>query len=303
MQMGTGASSTLSEYTPDTGPTVCSPFDLDSAASIVDGIPLDRRIVLLGESTHGTEEFYRTRVAITKRLIEERGFTAVVFEGDWPFFETVAKYAKGKTQNPSPYPAKEIFPPWMWRNQCMKEFFDWCKLRSDEKTPELFGMDCYALFESKRLLLEFLEKHDPVFHKEVAGRLAFIDKFTDAHAYGDAVVNGNLGRIAHHVQDTLTKIQSRLQWNSDKYECTPLERLNAEQNCEVVIAADEYYRKCVSEPAGSQASWNARDQHMTTTLLRIQAHLSDPKIIVWAHNSHVGDSTATTRGGDSFEKN
>ena len=90
MQMGTGASSTLSEYTPDTGPTVCSPFDLDSAASIVDGIPLDRRIVLLGESTHGTEEFYRTRVAITKRLIEERGFTAVVFEGDWPFFETVA---------------------------------------------------------------------------------------------------------------------------------------------------------------------------------------------------------------------
>ena len=69
------------------------------------------------------------------------------------------------------------------------------------------------------------------------------------------------------------------------------------QNCEVVIAADEYYRKCVSEPAGSQASWNARDQHMTTTLLRIQAHLDNPKVIVWAHNSHLGDATATNRGG------
>ena len=300
--MGAGASSTTS-CAPATGPVPFAPFDLASAESIVDGIPLDRRIILLGESTHGTEEFYRTRVAITKRLIEERGFTAVVFEGDWPFFETIAKYAKGKTQNPSPYPKDEIFPPWMWRNQCMKEFFDWCKLRREDQTPELFGMDCYALFESKRLLLNFLEKHDPEFHKEVSGRLAFIDKFTDAHAYGDAVVNGNLGRIAHHVQDTLTTIQSRLQWNSDKYQCSPLERLNAEQNCEVVIAADEYYRKCVSEPPGSQASWNSRDQHMTTTLLRIQAHLNDPKVIVWAHNSHVGDSTATTRGGDSFAKN
>ena len=76
-----------------------------------------------------------------------------------------------------------------------------------------------------------------------------------------------------------------------------------EQNCEVVLAADEYYTKCVSEPAGSQASWNARDQHMTTTLLRIQAHLDDPKIIVWAHNSHVGDATSTSRGGVDFERN
>ena len=148
----------------------------------------------------------------------------------------------------------------------MKDFFDWCKLQPNDKTPEVFGMDCYALFESKALLLQFLKKHDRTFHDEVVTKLAFIDKFTDGHAYGDAVVHGNLGRIATYVQDTLTQIQSRLQWHSDQYDCTPLERLHAEQNCEVVIAADEYYRKCVSEPAGSQASWNARDQHMTTTV-------------------------------------
>ena len=155
----------------------------------------------------------------------------------------------------------------------MMKFFGWCKSLPLEKTPELFGMDCYALFESKKLLLEFLKKHDRTFHDEVATRLAFIDKFSDGHEYGDAVVHGNLRRISSHVQDTLTTIQSRLQWNSDKYDCTPIERLSAEQHCEIVIAADEYYRKCVSEPSGSQASWNARDQHMTTTLLRIQAHL------------------------------
>ena len=99
-------------YAPSQGPTPFATFTLSNAASIVDGIPLDRTMVLLGESTHGTEEFYVARAEITKRLIEERGFTAVVFEGDWPFFQTVAKYTKGQTQNPSPYPPNEIFPPW-----------------------------------------------------------------------------------------------------------------------------------------------------------------------------------------------
>ena len=203
-----------SQYIPSTGPVPFSTFSLNEASSIVDGIPVDRRIVLLGESTHGTEEFYQTIVAITKRLIEERGFTAVVFEGDWPFFQTISKYTKQQTQNPSPYPPKEIFPPWMWRNKCMKDFFDWCKLRDNHQTPGLFGMDCYSLFESKKLLLSFLNQHDHDFYKEVVTKLAFIDKFKDGHEYGDAVVNGNLGRIAQHIQDTLTTIQSRLQWNS-----------------------------------------------------------------------------------------
>ena len=100
----------------------------------------------------------------------------------------------------------------------MKEFFDWCKLRPDDKTPELFGMDCYALFESKRLLLDFLQKHDPEFHKEVAGRLAFIDKFTDAHAYGDAVVNGN-SRHCTPCSRYVDKYPIAFAMEFDKYQC------------------------------------------------------------------------------------
>ena len=302
-------------------------FDMSDARAIVDGIPDDRRIVLLGESTHGTEEFYRTRAEVTKRLIEERGFTAVCFEADFPYMKAAEKYIRGERATPFPLDGEGgRFPVWMWGNQCMSEWFDWCKdspvchsgkklnseksesseavSREVDNSVRLFGIDCYSLFESKRAVVSFLEQHDTEFAREAVDRLAFLDKFKDGHEYGEAAVHGNLSRIAGHLQEVLTKIQARLQWGSDKYNCSPAERLAAEQNCEVIIAADEYYRKCVSEPAGSQASWNARDQHMTTTLLRIQAHLgNNTKIIVWAHNSHVGDSTATNRGGDSFDRN
>jgi len=186
----------------------------------------------------------------------------------------------------------------------MLDFFSWCKDTESAKSPHLFGMDCYSLFASKKLLLEFLALHDPEFAREASTKLKYIDSYTNPHDYADAVTHGNLSRIATHIQDTLTSIQSRLQWHSHNYDCTPSERLSAEQNCEVLIAADEYYRKQVTEPAGSQASWNARDQHMTTTILRIRAHLGeDTKIVIWAHNSHVGDSTATSSGGDSFTRN
>jgi len=104
---------------------------------------------------------------------------------------------------------------------------------------QLFGIDCYSLFESKRAVISFLETHDPEFAAEVRDRLAYVDKFQTGHDYGDAMVHGALKHIGQHIQDVLTRIQSRLQWGSDKYECTELERLSAEQNCEVVIAADE----------------------------------------------------------------
>jgi erythromycin esterase-like protein len=268
---------------------------------VVDGIPEDRRVVLLGESTHGTEEFYRVREAVTKRLIEERGFTAVLFEADWPAMQAANEYIHRRRT--SPYQDERRFPEWMWHNQCMADFFEWCKRREPDGTPQLFGIDCYSLFESKRAVVAFLDEHDPEFAAEVTDRLAYLDRFESGFEYGDAMVNGSFRHIGGHIQDTLTRIQARLQWGSDKYSCSEVDRLSAEQNCEVIIAADEYYRKQVSEPAGSRASWNARDQHMTTSLLRIQAHLDDPKMVVWAHNSHVGDVTATQRGGVEFERN
>jgi erythromycin esterase-like protein/ubiquitin-protein ligase len=276
---------------------------LDNSRALVDGIPTDRNVVLLGESTHGTEEYYRTRAEITKRLITERGFTAVVFEADYPTMERANEYIHG--QRASPFDDAARFPRWMWQNAVMADFYEWCKELPLSQTPEIFGADCYSLFESKKAVIRFLEKHDPEFAREVCTRLSVLDRFSSGFEYAEAMVNGNLSRAASHIISCFTTIQARLQWGADQYDCTDVERLSAEQNAEVIIAADEYYRKVVSEPRGSQASWNARDQHMTTTLLRIQARLKGrgERIVVWAHNSHVGDATSTKRGGDSFERN
>ena len=115
-------------------------FPLDRAQEVVDGIPEDRRVVLLGESTHGTEEFYRTREAITKRLVEERGFTAVMFEADWPAMQAANEYVH--RLRATPYEEDIRFPKWMWHNQCMSDFFEWAKRLEPEQTPQLFGIDC-----------------------------------------------------------------------------------------------------------------------------------------------------------------
>ncbi len=117
-----------------------STFTLDRANEIVDGIPEDRRVVLLGESTHGTEEFYRTREAVTKRLVEERGFGAVMFEADWPAMQAANEYIHRRRA--SPYQEDIRFPKWMWHNQCMSDFFEWAKRLEPEHTPQLFGIDC-----------------------------------------------------------------------------------------------------------------------------------------------------------------
>jgi erythromycin esterase-like protein len=194
-------------------------FPLDRAQEVVDGIPEDRRVVLLGESTHGTEEFYRTREAITKRLVEERGFTAVMFEADWPAMQAANEYVH--RLRATPYEEDIRFPKWMWHNQCMSDFFEWAKRLEPEQTPQLFGIDCCesewspsgrtfsvtevaltpracvycgvradSLFESKKAVIEFLETHDPEFAAEVRDRLAYLDKFQTAHEYGDAIVHG-----------------------------------------------------------------------------------------------------------------
>ena len=99
--------------------------------------------MLLGESTHGTEEFYRTREAITKRLVEERGFSAVMFEADWPAMQAANEYIH--RLRASPYEEQIRFPKWMWHNQCMSDFFEWAKRLEPEHTPQLFGIDCCKL--------------------------------------------------------------------------------------------------------------------------------------------------------------
>ena len=205
-----------------------SRFEALDAGSIVDAIPEEATIVLLGECTHGTEEFYVQRAEITKRLIETRGFDTVLFEADHPFMEHVNDYVHHRRS--APFPAAVRFPEWMWQNAAFLEFAEWCKGKS--KPPLLFGMDCYSLFESKAALTAFLERHDPPFAAEVKDRLGYLDRFETGSAYGDALVNGSLKHVAGHLREVLERIQSKLQWDC-RYDCTPLEKLSAEQNCEV----------------------------------------------------------------------
>lgn len=135
------------------------------------GVPKGKRVVLLGESTHGTEEFYAIRAEMTKRLIENEGFRVVVFEADGPTMHAANEYVHRRRQSPFPPDDALRFPSWMWKNQVMLDFYEWCRRRAEP--PLLIGMDCYSLIESKRALLEFLDKYaEPALAKEVRARLA-----------------------------------------------------------------------------------------------------------------------------------
>ena len=180
--MGNAAASQSSPpSSPTSSPTPFAAFT--DPGEIVAGIPLDRQIICLGESTHGTEEFYAYRAAITQKLITERGFTAVVFEADWPLMSHVNDYTNRCRASPFPRDDAETFPKWMWRNEVMNGFFTWCRGQPAKSRPSLFGMDCYSLFESKKLLLAFLNQHDPDFAKDVTKRLAYTDKYDNCHEY------------------------------------------------------------------------------------------------------------------------
>jgi len=232
-------------------------------------------------------------------FVREHDVKVIVFEADWSAMWRCNEYVHKKAALPFSE-EKGRFPVWMWRNESFFNFLK--KLRKMQNPPYLFGMDCYDMMESKRRLLRFLKRVDPTYETEVRARLSFLDRFKSGREYGMAAVNGNLSRVADHIQNLLQKIQAKLQWEKT-WSCTALERLDAEQCCEIIISSEEYYRKLLSEPPGSQSTWNARDQHMCTTLLRIRNHLENSKIVVWAHNSHIGDCTATARGGVSFERN
>lgn len=238
-------------------------------------IPESARVVLLGECTHGTEEFYDYRAEVTKYLIDTRGFTLVCVEADWPYMWHINEYIHRRRTHM--YPLAKRFPAWMWQNNSFANLVRW--LRKGHDRVNLFGLDCYSKDESLEELLRFLDLHNPA----LATRVRFASP------------------------EEWPKLLARLQWSScgetEAASCSKLEQFSAEQNLECMIAAEEYYAKQALEPAGSQASWNARDQHMTTTLLRVKELLDNPKVIVWAHNSHVGDSTATPTGGMDFQRN
>jgi erythromycin esterase-like protein/predicted phosphoribosyltransferase len=273
----------------------------------------DARIVLIGESSHGTHEFYETRATITKWLIEEKGFCAVAAEADWPDAYRVNRWVRGLGEDHSADAALsgfERFPAWMWRNVVVRDFVDWMRrhnqqrLSQNQRQAGFYGLDLYSLHRSMREVIGYLEKVDPRAAARARDRYACFDHTSadDGQAYGFAAAFGAGLSCERQAIDQLVEMQrNALEYARRDGLLAEDEAFYAQQNAQTVRDAEVYYRAMFG---GRVTSWNLRDEHMAQTLAALLAHLdrredTEPaRIVVWAHNSHVGDARATEVGAD-----
>ncbi|MDL2357636.1 MAG: erythromycin esterase family protein [Pseudomonadota bacterium] len=280
---------------------------LRGAASDYDGLLAligDARFVLLGEATHGTHEFYQQRARITERLIAEKGYTAVAVEADWPDAYRVNRYVRGEGSDRDAVGALggfKRFPSWMWRNADVVEFVDWLRgwnaSRPAPASTGFYGLDLYSLFTSMDEVLRYLDRVDPAAAADARQRYACFDHYgEDSQQYAYAAGIGHSESCQREVITQLQHMQSRAAeyMRADGIGAADA-FFYAQQNARLVKNAEEYYRTMFR---GRVASWNLRDRHMSDTLDALALHLGEqrgapPKLVVWAHNSHVGDARAT----------
>jgi erythromycin esterase-like protein len=265
--------------------------------------------VLLGEATHGTHEFYRVRAQITKRLIEEQGFRAVAAEADWPDAYRVNLYVRGRSEDADAEAALSgfrRFPTWMWRNADVLDFVGWLRAHNDGR-PEreragFYGLDLYSLYASIEAVLRYLDDVDPEAARRARARYACFGRFEeDGHDYARATTFG----LAPSCEQEAVAQALELQRRSAAYAARdgrflPDDHFHAHQNARLVRNAEAYYRTMFR---GRVASWNLRDEHMTDTLDALVEHLdrtgpAPARVVVWAHNSHLGDARATELGDE-----
>jgi erythromycin esterase-like protein/predicted phosphoribosyltransferase len=266
----------------------------------------DARFVLLGEASHGTHEFYRERAEITKRLVTEKGFTAVALEADWPDAYRVNRYVRGVGDDVDAVEALadfRRFPTWMWRNTDVVAFIEWLRVHNDEQTPDhakagFYGLDLYSLHASMKAVLRYLEKIDPAAAQRARERYACFDQFgEDTQVYG-FMTGLNLSKSCEEeVVQQLVELRNRSNDTRRSGRITEDETFYAEQNARLVKNAEAYYRTMFLK---EESSWNLRDRHMVETLEALVNHLGHQrnpvKMVVWAHNSHLGDARATEMG-------
>ncbi len=260
-------------------------------------------LVLLGEASHGTDEFYRLRADITRRLIEERGFNAVAAEADWPDAYRVNRFVRGDQSDVDAETALSgfmRFPTWMWRNTVVRDFVAWLRSHNDarrsaEERVGFYGLDLYSLHGSIEAVLEYLDRNDPSAAARARARYACFDHFgEDVQAYGYAASFDLEHSCEDEVVAQLVDLRRRagsIDGHRDD------EMFFAEQNARLVRNAEAYYRSMFQ---GRASSWNLRDTHMMETLQALidrGTQTGRPaKIVVWAHNSHLGDARATEMG-------
>ena len=253
----------------------------------------DARVVLLGEASHGTSEFYRMREAISRALILRKGFNFIAIEGDWPDAARIDHYVRHKEYPPSEWTAFARFPVWMWRNNEVRAFVDWLREHNAARKPEnrvaFHGLDLYSLYASIRFVLEYLDEVDPAAAKIARERYGCLTPWqADPATYGHAALNGSYpiceNDVVRALKDLMGKQQAYATHDGERF-------LDAVQNARLIANAERYYRIMYY---GSRASWNLRDSHMFETLQTLLAHHGpQAKAIVWAHNSHIGNAAAT----------
>ncbi|MDR8384469.1 erythromycin esterase family protein [Pseudomonas sp. Fig-3] len=256
----------------------------------------DARIVMIGEASHGTSEFYRFRAAITQRLIEQHGFNIVAVEADWPDAAHVDRYVRGLAPSAWKRHIFSRFPTWMWRNTEVKTFAHWLHQfnhpRSPEDRVEFRGLDIYSLRNSIHEVLNYLDRVDPQLASEARRRYGCLTPWQDDPAlYGHFVERGGVmpceDAVVAQLNSMLAEQLAGLIKDDEAF-------FNATQNARVVQAAEQYYRAIYR---GSTASWNLRDRHMFNTLQALLEHRGpQAKAVVWAHNSHIGNAAATQMG-------
>ena len=256
----------------------------------------DASFLLLGEASHGTHEYYTWRAALTRRLIEEAGFSFVAVDGDWPDCYRVNQFVKGHPGAAgSARAALDTFrrwPTWMWANQEVLEFVSWLRAanatRPEEKRVGFYGLDVYSLWDSLREVMDYLREHDPAALAEARRAVRCFEPYAeDAQEYARATV-----LVPHSCEKEVVSLLRRVREGQPHPDGgSPDDWFVAGQNALVVKHAEEYYRAMVRSDRGS---WNIRDGHMAETLERLVAHHGQgAKAVVWEHNTHVGDARFT----------
>jgi erythromycin esterase-like protein len=257
-------------------------------------------VVLIGEASHGTRDFYEMRAALTQRLIADHGFRAVALEADWPDTYRAHCYVTGRSDDAGAVDALgdfQRFPRWMWRNAPMRDFVEWlASFNRDRPASDragLFGLDLYSLHASIEAVLRYLDGVDAAAAARARARYACFEYLGDsAQGYGYAVSHGaescEEAAVAQLVDLRRQALALPLQSGQPAAESF----FSAEQNARLVMNAERYYRAMFR---GRESTWNMRDTHMAETLdaLRERMPGATDGIVVWAHNSHLGDARAT----------
>jgi erythromycin esterase-like protein len=277
------------------------PFSSEADLQPVVDLARSASFVLIGEASHGTHEFYATRAALSRRLIEQLGFNAVIVEGDWPDAYRVNRFVRRAGTDRTAEQALssfDKFPEWMWRNTDVRDFATWLRERNRGAQVQagFYGMDVYSLFRSRDAVLAYLREVDPVEADRAAQRYAGLNNLgDDPQSYGLAVATGRVqsaqGAVVQQFE-AIQRITAPLRNSPDKRIADAA--FNAEQNARVVMNSEEYFRKMYDPFVNG---WNLRDKHMADTIDALADHLRRrdgyARIAVWAHNSHVGDARAT----------